>query len=172
VSLLRRVHSADTRVLNPKSPDNNEKQVKFMAQAIATKKSIQSSPVKMRLVLDLIRGKNVSEAISTLHFMTNKASLVAEQTLRSAIANFQLKDENRGIDVEDLYVSKCFSDGGPMLKRVLPAPQGRAFRVRKRSNHLTIVVANKPKKREPIAPVAPVAEAAPKKRTRKAKATA
>jgi large subunit ribosomal protein L22 len=142
-----------------------------MAQAIARKKGIQSSPVKMRLVLDLIRGKNVTEAISTLHFMMNKASLVAEQTLRSAIANFQLKDENRGIDVENLYVAKCFSDGGPMLKRVLPAPQGRAFRVRKRSNHLTIVVANKPVPREVTAPVVAAAPEA-KKRTRKAKATA
>lgn len=148
-----------------------------MAQATATKKSIQSSPVKMRLVLDHIRGKNVTEAISTLHFMTNKASLVAEQTLRSAIANFQLKDENRGIDVENLYVAKCFSDGGPMLRRILPAPQGRAYRIRKRSNHLTIVVANRPVERK--APVkvaeAPAAKAAaaPKKRApRKAKATA
>src|SRR5579871_6554554 len=118
-----------------------------MAQAIARKKNIQSSPVKMRLVLDHIRGKKVSEALSTLHFMTNKASIVAEQTLRSAIANFQLKDENRGVNVEDLVVTKCFSDGGPVLKRILPAPMGRAFRVRKRSNHLTIVVSDAPTKR-------------------------
>ncbi|HYM20642.1 MAG TPA: 50S ribosomal protein L22 [Candidatus Kapabacteria bacterium] len=114
-----------------------------MAQAIAVKKNIQSSPVKMRLVLDHIRGKKVTEALSTLHFMTNKASFVAEQTLRSAIANFQMKDENHGINVEDLVISKCFSDGGPMLKRILPAPMGRAYRVRKRSNHLTIIVSDR-----------------------------
>ena len=114
-----------------------------MAQAVAKKKNIQSSPVKMRLVLDLIRGKKVPEALATLHFMTNKASLVAEQTVRSAVANFQLKDDNRGIDVEDLYISQCYSDGGPMLKRIMPAPMGRAFRVRKRSNHLTIFVSDK-----------------------------
>ncbi len=114
-----------------------------MAQAVAKKKNIQSSPVKMRLVLDLIRGKKVPEALATLHFMTNKASLVAEQTVRSAIANFQLKDDNRGIDVEDLYISQCFADGGPMLKRIMPAPMGRAFRIRKRSNHLTIFVSDK-----------------------------
>jgi len=97
----------------------------------------------MRLVLDHIRGKKVPEALATLHFMTNKASHVAEQTLRSAVANFQLKDENRGIDVEDLFISECYSDGGPMLKRIMPAPMGRAFRVRKRSNHLTIFVSDK-----------------------------
>jgi len=114
-----------------------------MSQAVAKKKNIQSSPVKMRLVLDHIRGKKVPEALATLHFMTNKASLVAEQTLRSAIANFQLKDENRGIDVEDLFISQCYSDGGPMLKRIMPAPMGRAFRVRKRSNHLTIFVSDR-----------------------------
>jgi large subunit ribosomal protein L22 len=114
-----------------------------MAQAVAKKKNIQSSPVKMRLVLDLIRGKKVPEALATLHFLTNKASHVAEQTVRSAVANFQLKDENRGIDVEDLIISECYSDGGPMLKRIMPAPMGRAFRVRKRSNHLTIFVSNK-----------------------------
>jgi large subunit ribosomal protein L22 len=118
-----------------------------MAQAIARKKHSQGSPVKMRLVIDEIRGKKVAEALATLHFMTNRASNVAEQTLRSAIANFQLKDANRGKDVEDLFVTECYADGGPMLKRIMPAPMGRAFRVRKRTNHLTIVVSDKePKK--------------------------
>lgn len=131
-----------------------------MAQALARKRGIQSSPVKMRLVLDHIRGKKVTEALSILHYMTNKASFVAEQTLRSAIANFQLKDEHRGIDVEQLVVRECYSDGGPMLKRVLPAPMGRAFRVRKRSNHLTIVVSNR-KANTPHTPSKPVVAAAP-----------
>ncbi len=142
-----------------------------MAQAIAKKLNIQSSPVKMRLVLDHIRGKKVSEALAILHFMTNRASFVAEQTLRSAIANFQLKDDNRGIDVEELFVSKCFSDGGPMLKRILPAPMGRAFRVRKRSNHLTIVVGNKVQKHI-IAPVVVTPGRAKKNATRPVKAKA
>jgi large subunit ribosomal protein L22 len=115
-----------------------------MAQARAIKRSIQSSPRKMRLMLDLIRGKRVSEALSLLHFTPNHASVVCEQTLRSAIANFQTKPENSGIDIEELWVRECFSDGGAVLKRVLPAPMGRAFRVRKRSNHLTIVVSNNP----------------------------
>ena len=98
----------------------------------------------MRLMLALIRGKRVTEALSILHFTPNHASIVAEQTLRSAIANFQLKPENARHDVENLVVRECFADGGPMLKRVLPAPMGRAFRVRKRSNHLTIVIGDKP----------------------------
>lgn len=115
-----------------------------MAQARAIKRSIQSSPRKMRLMLDLIRGKRVSEALSLLHFTPNHASVVCEQTLRSAVANFQSKPENAGIDVEELWVRECFSDGGAVLKRILPAPMGRAFRMRKRSNHLTIVVSNKP----------------------------
>jgi large subunit ribosomal protein L22 len=113
-----------------------------MAQAKAIKRNSQGSPVKMRIVLDEIRGKKVTDALATLHFMTNRASFVAEQTLRSAIANFQLKEENRGIDPEELYVRECYADGGPMLKRIMPAPMGRAYRVRKRSNHLTIVVAD------------------------------
>lgn len=104
----------------------------------------------MRIVLDEIRGKKVPEALSILHFMTNRASNVAEQTLRSAIANFQLKDDNRGIDVEALFVTECYADGGPMLKRISAAPMGRAYRIRKRSNHLTIVIGDKVK-----APAAP-----------------
>ena len=116
-----------------------------MAQAIARKRHQKGSPVKMRLVLDQIRGKKVQEALSIMHFMTNRASNVAEQTLRGALANFQLKDENRSVDVEDLYVTECYSDGGSILKRMLPAPMGRAYRMRKRTNHLTIVVSNRPK---------------------------
>ena len=111
-------------------------------EAHAIKRSIQSSPRKMRIVLDLIRGKRVSEALSILHFTPNHASVVAEKTLRSAIANFQMKPENARFDVEDLYVRECSADGGAALKRVLPAPMGRAFRVRKRSNHLRIVVSD------------------------------
>jgi large subunit ribosomal protein L22 len=150
-----------------------------MAQAIARKRHQQGSPVKMRLVLDQIRGKKVQEALSIMHFMTNRASNVAEQTLRSALANFQLKDENRAVDVEELYVTECYADGGAILKRMLPAPMGRAYRMRKRTNHLTIVVSNRPKQvkaaRKSVAAKAapkveaPVAEVktAPKARAKK-----
>ncbi len=96
----------------------------------------------MRIVLDQIRGKRVPEALSILHFTPNHASVVAEKTLRSAISNFQMDPENSRFDVEELYVRECSADGGAMLKRVLPAPMGRAFRVRKRSNHLRIVVSD------------------------------
>lgn len=113
-------------------------------QAHAIKRSIQSSPLKMRIVLDQIRGKRVPEALSILHFTPNHASIVAEKTLRSAVANFQMDPENSRYDVDDLYVRECSADGGAVLKRVLPAPQGRAFRVRKRSNHLRIVVGDEP----------------------------
>lgn len=115
-------------------------------QAHAIKRGIQSSPLKMRIVLDQIRGKRVPEALSILHFTPNHASIVAEKTLRSAIANFQMDPENARFDVEDLFVRECQADGGAMLKRILPAPMGRAFRVRKRSNHLTIVVGEEPMK--------------------------
>jgi large subunit ribosomal protein L22 len=139
-------------------------------EAHAIKRSIQSSPRKMRIVLDLIRGKRVPEALSILHFTPNHASVVAEKTLRSAIANFQMKPENARFDVEDLYVRECSADGGAMLKRVLPAPMGRAFRVRKRSNHLRIVVGDtltpriarkqKSRSKKESAPTAPAAKVA------------
>ena len=112
--------------------------------ARAIKRSIQSSPVKMRIVLNLIRGKRVPEALSILHFTPNHASIVAEKTLRSAVANFQMNPENARLDADDLFVRECSSDGGAVLKRILPAPMGRAFRVRKRSNHLTIIVGDEP----------------------------
>jgi len=125
-------------------------------------------------MLDLIRGKRVQDALSILHFSPNHASIVAEQTLRSAIANFQLKPEHSRIDVDELVVKECFADGGPMLKRILPAPMGRAFRVRKRSNHLTIVIGDKPaqKNTRPTSAPKPVAtaEAAPAAEPKKTRA--
>ncbi|HZK76832.1 MAG TPA: 50S ribosomal protein L22 [Candidatus Kapabacteria bacterium] len=113
-------------------------------QAHAIKRGIQSSPVKMRIVLNMIRGKRVPEALSILHFTPNHASIVAEKTLRSAVSNFQMDSENARFDVDDLFVRECQADGGAMLKRISAAPMGRAFRIRKRSNHLTIVVGDTP----------------------------
>jgi len=69
---------------------------------------------------------------------------VAEKTLRSAISNFQMNPDNARFDVDDLYVRECSADGGPVLKRISPAPMGRAYRIRKRSNHLTIIVGDSP----------------------------
>jgi len=112
-------------------------------EARAVHKYISTSPRKMRLVIDLIRGKSVSEAMQILHFNTQHASGYAEKVLRSAVANLYQKDEDSKHDTDDLFVKEVFVNEGPSMKRILPAPMGRAFRIRKRSNHLTIVVATK-----------------------------
>ena len=111
----------------------------------------------MRLVIDMIRGKGVEEALSILHFTTKAAAKSAEQVLRSAISNVQNKEESGRVDTATLYIKEAFVDSGAMAKRVLPAPMGRAFRIRKRSNHITIIVAQ----REEAKAVAPKAKASP-----------
>lgn len=112
-------------------------------EAKATNNYISSSPRKMRLVIDLIRGLTVDKAIEILHFSTKHSSKDAEKTLRSAVANLYNKDEETKYEPSDLYIKEVFVNQGPTAKRVLPAPMGRAYRVRKRSNHLTVVVATK-----------------------------
>jgi large subunit ribosomal protein L22 len=112
-------------------------------EARAINRYVSSSPRKMRLVIDLIRGKAVEEALTTLHFSPKHAAKVAEKTLRSAVSNLQNKNESGRVDVETLFVKEAYVNAGPTLKRMLPAPMGRAYRVRKRSNHITIVVAQK-----------------------------
>lgn len=112
-------------------------------EARAKHRYISSSPRKMRLVIDLIRGMAVDKAIETLHFSTKHASKQAEMVLRSAVSNLYNKDENAKFETSDLIVKEAFVNQGPTVKRIQPAPMGRAYRVRKRSNHLTIVVANK-----------------------------
>ena len=124
-------------------------------EAKAINRYVGTSPRKMRLVVDLIRGKGVEEALSILHFVPKHAAKTAEKVLRSAISNYQNKDEAGRVDTATLYVKTVFVDGGPMAKRVLPAPMGRAFRIRKRSNHITLVVAQregiKPEAKKPAA---------------------
>lgn len=95
----------------------------------------------MRLVVDLIRGKSAGEALSLLKFSDKDAATTCELTLRSAINNLQQKDA--GVDPESIYVKEAFVDPGPTMKRISPAPMGRAYRIRKRSHHLTIVVSVK-----------------------------
>ena len=109
-------------------------------EATAIKRYIPTSPRKMRLVVDLIRGKSVEEALNILHFSPKHSSKVIELTLKSAVSNLANKSETGKIEEKNILVKKVFVDVGPSLKRVLPAPQGRAFRIRKRSNHLTITV--------------------------------
>jgi len=95
----------------------------------------------MRLVIDLIRGKSVDEALHILHFSPKHASKVAEKVLRSAVSNLQNKDEGGRIDTDAMVVKEAYVNAGMTMKRISPAPMGRAFRIRKRSNHVTIVVA-------------------------------
>lgn len=122
-------------------------------EAVARLRNYPTSPRKMRLLADLIRGMDVEQALNTLKFSTKHPSVPLEKLVMSAVANWGVKNE--GVDVADanLYVKTIFVDGGRVLKRMQPAPQGRAYRIRKRSNHVTVVVDS----RNPVA--APVAEA-------------
>ncbi len=99
-----------------------------------------TSPRKMRLVVDLIRGKEVNKALDILRFTQKEAARRVEKLLRSAIANWENKNQGARIEEAGLFVKEAYVDGGRMLKRLRPAPQGRAYRIRKRSNHVTIVL--------------------------------
>jgi large subunit ribosomal protein L22 len=112
-------------------------------EAKAIHRYIGSSPRKMRLIIDLIRGVSVDKAIEILHFHTKHASKDAEKVLRSAVANLLNQKDSTRLEPADLFVKEAFVNQGPTLKRISPAPMGRAYRIRKRSCHLTIVVASK-----------------------------
>jgi len=114
-----------------------------MVEAHATAKYIRTSAQKAGLVLDLIRGRDVNHALATLRFARKGVARDIEKVLRSAIANAQNKDGFGG-DVDQLFVSACFANQGPSQKRIRPAPMGRAFRVVKRTAHLTVRVSERP----------------------------
>src|SRR3990170_8797010 len=114
-------------------------------EAQATARGVRTSAQKAGLVCALIRGKGVNQALATLQFTRKIIARELAKVLRSAVANAQ-QQEGFGGDVERLYVSACYANQGPSLKRVRPAPMGRAFRVVKRSAHLTIRVAERPLK--------------------------
>ena len=114
-------------------------------EAHATAKYVRTSAQKAGLVLDLIRGRDVNHALATLRFARKGIAKDIEKVLRSAIANAQNKDGFSG-DVDRLYVAACFANQGPSQKRIRPAPMGRAFRVVKRTAHLTVKVAERPTK--------------------------
>lgn len=120
-------------------------------EARAINRYIGSSPRKMRLVIDLIRGKRVDEALRLLHFSPKHAARTAEKVLRSAVSNLQNKDEGARVEPSDMIVKEAYVDGGMTMKRISPAPMGRAYRIRKRSNHVTIVVAAEKKTTRPRA---------------------
>jgi len=113
-------------------------------EAVAKLNNCPTSPRKMRLLADLIRGKRVEDAFNILVFNAKKEnSLRLEKLLRSAIANWEQKNEGARVEESELFIKTIFVDGGAMGKRIQPAPQGRAHRIRKRSNHVTLVVDSK-----------------------------
>jgi large subunit ribosomal protein L22 len=108
--------------------------------SIAKLKNVPTSPRKMRLVADLIRGERVSKALNILKYEPKVGSPKLEKLLLSAISGWEAKHQDVKLEDADLYVKEIFVDGGRILKRLRPAPQGRAHRVRKRSNHVTLIV--------------------------------
>jgi large subunit ribosomal protein L22 len=129
-------------------------------EAIATARGIRTSAQKAGLVCELIRGKNVNQALATLQFTRKTIAREIAKVLRSAVANVQ-QDEAFSGDIDRLYVLAAYANQGPSTKRVRPAPMGRAYRVVKRTAHLTVQVAERPLK---IARVATEGEVAPAKR--------
>ena len=109
-------------------------------EAIAKLRNVPTSTRKMRLIADLIRGKGVDLALNTLKFDSKIGSKRMEKLLLSAIANWQDKNKDSKIEDSDLFIKEIFVDGGKVIKRLRPAPQGRAHRIRKRSNHVTMIL--------------------------------
>lgn len=124
-----------------------------MVRARATAKYVRTSAQKAGLVCDLIRGRSVNAALATLQFSRKGVARDLAKVLRSAVANAQ-QHEGFGGDVERLYVAACYANQGPSLKRVRPAPMGRAFRILKRTAHLTVEVAERPRLVRAVAPAA------------------
>jgi len=112
-------------------------------EGIAKARFIRVSPQKARLVIDLIRGQRAEEALQTLRFTKKRVAKEVEKTLRSAIANAERKAEDSGesLDVDALFVTRCFVNEGPRWKRLRPAPMGRGFRYQKRTSHIIVEVA-------------------------------
>jgi large subunit ribosomal protein L22 len=119
-------------------------------KAQARLRNVPTSPRKMRLVTDLIRGQEVNRALDILKFSKQEASRRLEKLLLSAIANWQAKNEGVRLEDSNLYVKEVQVDGGRILRRIRPAPQGRAYRIRKRSNHVTLVLGSRKQEVENI----------------------
>ncbi len=117
---------------------------------IASLRDYPTSPRKMRYVVDLIRGQEVNRALDILKYSEKASARPLEKLLLSAIANWQAKNEGTRIDDAYIYIKEARVDGGRMLKRLRPAPQGRAYRIRKRSNHVTIILDSVIKKQESL----------------------
>ncbi|MBK8721397.1 MAG: 50S ribosomal protein L22 [Saprospiraceae bacterium] len=111
-------------------------------EAVAKLRNCPMSPRKMRLVVDNIRGKNVTDALNILKFTNKEAAIWLEKLVLSVISNWEIKS-GLSADSYNLYLKTAFVDGGTMMKRFQPAPQGRAHKIRKRTNHVTIIVENR-----------------------------
>ena len=105
----------------------------------AIRRFVRSSPRKMRLLIDLVRGKSVKEALTILKFSTKAAAVDAASTIRSAASNLE-NQTIQSLDLGSILIKEAFVNQGPTAKRISPAPQGRAYRIRKRSHHLTVIV--------------------------------
>ena len=109
-------------------------------EAIAKLRNVPTSPRKMRVIADMIRGKKVSSALSILKYEPKHGAAKLEKLLLSAISNWEAKNEDQRLEEADLYIKSITVDSGKILKRLRPTPQGRAHRIRKRSNHVTMVI--------------------------------
>ena len=143
------------------------------APARASARFVRVTPMKARRVVDLIRGQQADEALAVLRFAPQSASEPVYKVLASAVANarYRAEQESRRLDVEDLVVQTAFVDEGPTLKRFRPRAQGRAFRVRKRSSHITIVVAPRSELDEPTTKASAKKSTAKKSTARRSTAT-
>ena len=119
-----------------------ERKQALRSQYFAKLKDCPSSPRKMRYVVDMVRGMEVNRALGVLRFSKKAAAQNVEKLLRSAIANWEIKND-RKVEGDELYISKIFVDEGVTMKRMRPAPQGRGYRIRKRSNYVTLFVDSK-----------------------------
>jgi large subunit ribosomal protein L22 len=149
-------------IRNPQSAIQNRNM-----EAIAKTKNLKGSPRKARLVIDLIRGRNVSQALAILKFTDKRAAEPIEKTLRSAIANatYLAEQQNIAIDPDDLFVKSCFVDMGPHKhrRRMRPAPQGRAYREQRHYCHITVLVSSeKPEEKVKKVKTEKVAQSEPK----------
>ncbi len=125
---------SDRKRISAEQRKENRKEV-----ALAVLKNVPSSPRKMRYVADMVRGMEVFKALGVLKFSNKEASDKVEKLLLSAIANWEQKNERKA-ETGELYIKEIKVDGGATLKRLRPAPQGRGYRIRKRSNHVTMIV--------------------------------
>jgi large subunit ribosomal protein L22 len=129
---------------------NKAEQIKAEKKSkyFAVLRNCPTSPRKMRLVCDMIRGKEVNKSLDMLKFSTKEASRRLEKLVLSAVANWQSKNEGARIEDSNIIIKEVFVDSARMLKRIQPAPQGRAYRVRKRSNHVTVILGSPKIKKE------------------------